>query len=169
MSAKKSALLIYAGAALVLVCFFLPWISISFLGVSFSVSGLNIALGGGSSELKELASSFGSNPLLYIVPALAVVAAVVAYVGSKKMGSKNAGILEIILGIVPLVYGIYQLYRLNQEISKTAESVAEFGIKMSIWNIMGIGFWGTALGFILITLGGFLMMKEGNGQPTQMT
>lgn len=167
MKTTKSALLVYAGALLVVVCFFLPWISVSFFGVSFSITGMNIASGGGSSEMKELASGFSSNPLLYIVPVLAIVAAVVAYVGSKKMGSKNAGILEIILGVVPLVYGIYQLYQANQELAKATKDAAELGLKMNIWNMIGIGLWGTGLGFVLVIVGGFLMMKESGSQPAQ--
>jgi len=178
MSKNKSALLVYAGALLVVLCFFLPWISVSFMGVSFSVSGMTAASGSGASGMEGLGSSMGSSPLLYLVPVLGVVAAALAYVGVKKMGSKNVGILEIILGGVPLVYGIFKLMQANQELSKTSKALSDLGslggtgagteMSLNIMNMIGIGLWGTGLGFVLIIVGGVMMLKE-TGQPAQPT
>jgi len=160
MSKNKSALLIYAGAVLVVLCFFLPWISISFLGISLSVSGINLASGSGAEGMKELSSGLGSSTLLYMIPALAFVSVIVASLGSKKMGSKNAGITGIISGIIPLAYWGYILMKVNQSLSEASKGAAELGIKMGLMNVVGIGFWGTGLGLILIVVGGLLMLKD---------
>lgn len=166
MKTKKSAILVYLGAAIVLLCFFLPWISISFFGMSFSVSGMQIASGSGSSGLKNFSSGIGSNTLLFLVPALAVVSIIVAAIGSKKLGSKNTGLAEIISGGIPLLYWAYILMKLSQSLGEASKGTEEFGMKLSLMNVMGIGFWGTAVGLILIIVGGIMGLKGGNQVET---
>lgn len=164
---KTSAILMYVGAALVVLCFFLPWISVSFLGVSMSVSGLNIATGGGTSGVSEMAGGIGSSMLVWIVPLLGVVAAVLGYFGEKQFGSKITGITAVVLGVAPLVYGIYKMIQLNNQLNEAMSSASDLlgslgggSTSMSLTSLIGMGLWGTGLGFVLIVAGGVMMIMD---------
>ncbi len=153
MKTKKTAL-VYIGALIIIVCFFLPWISISIMGFSFSVSGITFASGGGSSSL-----GFEANRAFYIVPLLAVILVFIAVLGRKKIGLKNTGVVLMISSAVLIIYGVYKVIQFNKKFIESMEGLSQSLGKMSIMNIIGIGFWGTFIGFGLIFIGGLMLFK----------
>ena len=165
MDSKKATLVAYAGAALAVVCFFLPWISISFFGASFSVTGQTIASGGGS-DMASLGETFAGGSFLYLFPVVGVLAALAVAMGKEKLGSKNTSMAVMVMGLVAVAYWLYLMFAWNGEFSKTMQDAAAYGFDMSFWSILGLGFWGTGVGSVLLAVAGFLMMGK---KPSQQT
>lgn len=174
----KGKFLIYIGAAVVIICFFLPWFS--FMG--FELSGFSIP------QMSEQATIFGVTEttsakvyLVYLVPLLALVCAGLAFMTSKsKKSSRNIGLVEIVLGALPILYGIYKYIQTDRAMKKAMEETTKSleGIEdslsnmatgmMNFSNYIGMGLWGTGLGFLLIIIGGVIMMGEKQAEKPEI-
>ena len=89
-------------AAFVLLCFFLPWVELSCLGIRDSVSGYDLARSG--------------DRLLWIVPALMLIIIIVGL--SRPLWEK----LPAVLGLAMTVGGSISAYVIYQERSSTNNS-----------------------------------------------
>ncbi|NIP31978.1 MAG: hypothetical protein GTN59_16025 [Candidatus Dadabacteria bacterium] len=163
----KGKILVYIGAAIVIICFFLPWLNFPGVENIISKSGFQI-----DKNVVSLGASTSSNRVyfVYIIPILALLSAGLVFFYSKfEKNIKSIGLAEIILGILPLIFGIYLWLEVNRIEKETAKIFEEIGSEFKTGISIGIGLWGTVLGFLLIIIGGVVMMvgkpKEASEPP----
>ncbi len=154
----KGKVFIYIGAVLVIICFFLPWLNFAGAENIISKSGFQI-----DKNVVSLGASASSNRvyLVYIIPILALLSAGLVFFYSKsKKNIKSIGLVEIVLGILPLIFGIYLWLKISRAVKETAKIIEEIGTEFKTGISVGIGLWGTALGFLLIIIGGIMLVLE---------
>lgn len=106
-----------AAAALVLLCFFFPWIELNLLLASVNISGFQLATGHGPAG-----ANFPGIPSLLLVPlsmvgVLVLIAACFFHSGAAT--KTIAGLLLVAGGISALVI-LYQYFNLNQQFNQDA-------------------------------------------------
>ena len=140
-----------SGAALVILCFFLPWILVSCGGQTTRISGWDLATGA------EIRSGFMSQPVesqpglfLVLLAGLGVIA--LAYFAYKRCRLRKVtdGFGLIVLGAIPLA-----ILLLNFVGAK--EAAAKEGIYYIDFQL---GLWGTIIGFMIVIVGGVLNLRE---------
>ncbi len=161
------------GGALAIICFFLPWVSVScksegLTGTNLKVDGSGYEIATGSygelnsanSAAKNIQSMFGSSydledlgitkyPMLFIVPLLGIVG-LLAYTEDRSM-IKAAGISGVV-GILILLFIFIKVIELRGQI----ESNTYGYVKVS----QQIGYWGEWIGMLAMTATGYLTWKN---------
>lgn len=139
-----------SGAALVILCFFMPWILVSCGGQTAKVNGWDLASG------TVVGSGFAAQqiegkPILFLVLLAAFGVLYLAYTAFKR-GSLTPmmdGYGLIALGAVPLLI-------LFISFSGVKDQAAQQGIYVEFQ----VGLWGTVLGYIAAVAGGVLNLRE---------
>jgi uncharacterized membrane protein len=136
--------IVLAGSALLLVvAFFLPWVNAG----PASPSGMGIA--GQPGALQPLGlDGVGVAPLLYLVPALGLLALALAFVRGPASGPAGAG--AGLLGFVLLVVFLLQL---NQA-PVIVDAVTNGGTPLPF---LGVGIWLSLVCVIAISVGGMML------------
>jgi hypothetical protein len=105
-----------AAAALVLLCFFFPWVELNLLLASTNLTGFQLATGSGPAGAK-----FGGVPSLLLVPLsmlLALVIGLVAGLGNGSQAGTKVSKFLLITGLVSAAIILYQYLTLNQELNQ---------------------------------------------------
>ena len=138
-------------AALIIVCFFLPWVMVSCSGQQLAeFSGWELATG------PEINTGFGveradATPTAFLIPLFAIAILVLAWRSSQKQhlsGVDRYGL--IVLGALPLILMWIQFLGAQSE-------AASQGFRME----SRIGWWGTVIGLLGIAAGGAINWKGG--------
>lgn len=145
-----------SGIALVILCFFLPWVLVSCGGMQFRLTGSDLAFG------REMSGTVSEhNALLLVVPVGAVLALVLMLASWQRNALHRGldGILTLLCGLVPIPVMLLTLNSLMKP------SVEMQGINMGDLGglytySMEIGFWGTILGLLLISAGGVMNLFD---------
>jgi hypothetical protein len=144
---NQKSLLTPAGAALALICFFLPWAKIECMGVSKNISG----------------SEIGGAVWLVFAAALAVLAAFY-YFRSINNIEKSKPIIAV-AAIVALVVMAWKYVSLLQGIKTEMGTITAKDLNMKI----GIGAIGSSLGFLLVLFGlSSLVNSQETASPTAL-
>lgn len=157
---KPKRLISLPAALVVVFCFFLPWISVSCSGQELvRFTGMDLASG------RVINPGFGVEPqriggdaLLYLVPVVAVVAALLALAGASTR-SKGPGVGQLLAGVVGLGIMMMKWLTMNDEAASFAGN-AGLGMGNMFEVSIRIGVWGTLLGLIGIVLGGMIGVSE---------
>lgn len=154
------------GGLTVLVCFFLPWITVSCsvnLGANknfgYGISGFEIA--SGSYPILEIPKEFKSSlfymgseqgysdiepyPLLALIPVMGLIG----------LFSLNGRLSGTILAIISGIFGILGILAFTLMIVYTNSKISVVGFRMEFQS----GVWGTWIGFAWQTLCGILTVK----------
>lgn len=139
-----------SGAALAILCFFMPWILVSCGGQTTKVNGWDLAsgtvIGSGFS-----AQQIEGKPILFLVLLAALGVLALAYFAFKR-GSLTPvmdGYGLIALGAVPLLI-LFILF------SGAKDQAAQQGVYLEYQ----IGLWGVVIGYIAAIAGGVLNLRE---------
>lgn len=138
------------GAAVAVVCFFLPWILVSCGGQSVgSFSGWELAAGttvrAGFSQ-----QNVPGSPLLFLVLLAGLAALAVVYYAWKRGNATPTDSYALIgLGALPLVILFLQF-------SQSQSQAAQLGMKVDFQ----IGLWGVILGYIAVIVGGAIDLQR---------
>lgn len=143
--------MITVGALVVLVGFFLPWVSSRGLGISETISGMKIA------------EDFG---WLYLHPLLMLVSLALVYFtqGAPKITKILMARWQIVIGSIFAFKGIFGIIAGSKIISGLEDLAGAFGGfgrgAMGVDINIGIGWWLLTLGAIAILVGAFRIQKE---------
>jgi hypothetical protein len=142
---SKSALSNGGGAALVLVCFFLPWISVSVssIGIKVLFSGYDLVAGITIGPLRLVAE-----PILY----LTLLAALACLFGAFLL--YRISITPSFYGLVSVACGVAGLIPLALMASRIPTKLPGVDIAPEI------GAFGTIVGLLLMLGGGIVQMRE---------
>jgi len=139
-----------SGAALAILCFFMPWILVSCGGQSAKVSGWDLASG------TVVGSGFAAQqiegkPIVFLVLLAAIGVLALAYFAFKRGSLTPAmdGYGLIVLSAVPLLILFIQF-------SSAKDQAAQQGIYIEY----EIGLWGVVIGYIAAIVGGVLNLRE---------
>jgi uncharacterized membrane protein len=114
-----------------------------------SFSGWDLAAGTKIETFLGSYEALPGEPILFFIPFVALVVLSLAYrYWKKKQLAKIDGIGVILLGLLPL--GLLLFF------SDAKAEVAREGITLKYL----IGVWGTIIGYIAVTIGGFLNMQK---------
>jgi len=126
-------------AAFVLLCFFLPWVELSCLGVRDSVSGYDLARSG--------------DRLLWIIPLLMLC--IIGFALSRTIAEKWPGIVAVVM----TVGGSISAYVMFHERSSTNSSPRLIATQ---WTLF---FWLGFLACVAIVIGGFAFYVRRSRSP----
>lgn len=130
-----------SGAALAILCFFLPWILVSCGGQQVKLSGWELSAGtsvGGQ--------PIEGKPILFLVPIAGIAVIALAYLAYKRgmlTGLDGYGLVG--LGALPLIVLLAQF-------SGTQEQASQQGYTFEYQ----FGLWGVIIGYIGVIVGGVL-------------
>ncbi|MCO5187094.1 MAG: FHA domain-containing protein [Anaerolineae bacterium] len=157
-------------AAVLLLCFFLPWIAVSCEGLSVAeFSGYDLASGAGdllnSPEVTDLGLEVQSNLslVLYAIPVIAVIIVIVVILAFSTIDESRAGLITIILGVLGLL--VMAGFFLWWQNTRGQLQLDELGYLVDLDG--RIGFWGSLAGLIVTVIGGAIMYSQGR-QPEQI-
>jgi hypothetical protein len=137
------------GIAIVLVCFFLPWVLQSCGSApAQEYSGWELAIGDPAAG-----DGYNGNPLIFLAPVAAII------VGAMAFRAMGRGVISIWDGIVPAGLGGLVLIFLY---SQFGGPVAEGSTRQILY-----GLWGTVIGWLLILVGGVLNLLGANKAPNK--
>jgi len=127
-----------SGAALVLVCFFLPWVTVSCEGQRIaSLSGFDLAQG--------VAGGVNAQPALYLVIVAAILSlGVLAYTYQRNYSTTATAVTQLLLALI----GFAPLLKVYLDL----QSQSQRGALVSVDAQLGL--WGTMLGLVMIAVGG---------------
>lgn len=150
-----------SAAAVGVICFFLPWIEVSCMGIRKTASGLQLASDANMPEI-----------WLFVIAMLAAVGIGLLKIMSKLQSNsleKLFSLGTISAGILPLAILLFEWLRFSNEISniKGSDSYG-FGRLMgsAIENTVSYQFGGIlgALCSLAVTIGGLLHLRDSRGQ-----
>jgi hypothetical protein len=139
-----------SGAALAILCFFLPWILVSCGNETVKVNGWNLAAGTTIGQ-GLFAQRVEGRPILFLVLLAAFVVIALAYFAYKRgtLTPTMDGYGLIGLGALPLLI-------LFISFSGVKDQAAQQGVLVEFQ----IGLWGAVLGYLAAIAGGILNLKE---------
>lgn len=143
------------GAFLVLIAFFLPWISVSCLGTTVELSGMDLATG--FPEL-DLSGDF----LYWLIPLVAIISLVIAALTMRDDSmEKNTALGHTVLGLAGLILLGGQWFRIRGSLSEldTGFDILTEEILSSVVDV-GYGGWLTVIGLLIMLIGGVLSYLE---------
>jgi hypothetical protein len=130
-----------AAVLLTLVCFFLPWITVSCNGSPMiTVTGYDMAAG---VDLGELGGRTDSDPLLFVIPAVALIAGWFLLANGSPRGR---GTIQFLGGVAGLVILGLKWFALQDNESSVDPELVRVDIEY--------GAWGTIIGLALLILTG---------------
>ncbi len=160
---KPSQLISRPVGILIVILFFLPWITISCGAQPISLSGYDLASGTISDEslrssIESQSRSTGQSigePMLFLIPLAGILAVVAAF----RLSLAQAKIVYIVAGGLGLLAQILKYLDIQSNLSDLEKQ----GISSSILNFE-IAWWLTAAGLIAIIFAGYQAHKdEGQG------
>jgi len=153
-----------SGALLVIVCFFLPWITFSCGSYSVSYTGHDVVTAS-DSELQQvvqgLADALTGRSLLWVSLAAAILIFVLMLI--PRISEANGCILRgiiiavIAVGVLPIGY----LYLALQNFLRAYRRTASWPLAVETQ----IGFWGTLVGYGLIFIGLIVQGQQNSAEP----
>lgn len=138
------------GAALTLLAFFLPWLSVSCQGTTLAEgSGYEIASGSFFEQLSMGAGESDSYFILFLIPAIAILAVILVLLTMRDnaLEKKTAG-GHILLGMIGLSAPVV-IWLQNRS--------SDMGMLTIEWEY---GFWLTIVGLLIMIVGGILSYME---------
>jgi hypothetical protein len=137
------------GVAIVLVCFFLPWVLQSCGSApAQEYSGWQLAMGDPAA-----ADGYNGNPLIFLAPVAALIVAAMTVVSISR------GSVTILDGIVPTGLSALVLLFLFSQFGNT---VPEGSTRQILY-----GLWGTAIGWLVILVGGIVNFVDSRKMPAK--
>jgi len=138
------------GAALVILCFFMPWLFVSCSGQTAEISGLELA-SGATINFGFTAQQLDGQPILFLVLLAAFGVLALAYFAFKRgsLTQNMDGYGVVALGAVPLLIMFSQF-------SGFKSQAAQQGIYVEYQ----FGLWGVVIGYIAVIAGGVLNLRE---------
>ena len=130
-NSSKSGLLVWlspAGAILILICFFLPWLEVSCSGKKIIGSGLTFA---------QKAAP------LWLIPAFAILVLLLSVWYWKGLSLNWFKILSVILAVLGILMLVFTYISIEQKLSG-------FVVKRITSHQIKSGIIGTAIGFLLV-------------------
>ncbi|MBV6396883.1 MAG: hypothetical protein HFACDABA_02485 [Anaerolineales bacterium] len=139
-----------SGAALAILCFFLPWIMVSCGGQTTKVSGWELAAGKTIGQ-GFYAQQMEGKPILFLALLAAFGVLYLAYAAFKRgsLVPTMDGYGLIALGGLPLLILLIQF-------SGAKDQAAQQGIYLEYQ----VGLWGVVIGYIAAIAGGVLNLRE---------
>ena len=148
--------LIGPSAAVVIVCFFLPWMLVSCNNQPvMTLSGWQMAVGVEQQTLLGSEQVVEPDPILFLTPLAAIGCLVLVYLiwtNGTSRGYAIAGIVMAVAGLLPVVLK-YLVIR-----SRTQEAEGIFTVEVQY------GLWGTVLALGAIFIGGLLDLAQSGRQ-----
>ncbi|MBN2302850.1 MAG: hypothetical protein JXQ72_00135 [Anaerolineae bacterium] len=139
-------------AIIVIIAFFMPWVTVSCEGYSDTVSGYDLTQSQSEEDVEEEGDIW-----LWIIPIVAAVVAGVVWARFQRdFDSKQAALIYIGAGIVGLIAQIMEYLDIHSSVEDAREQIGEV-----IDVTYKIGWWLTALGLIAFVVSGFLQNEEG--------
>ena len=139
-----------SGAALAILCFFMPWILVSCGGQTTKVNGWDLAsgtvIGSGFS-----AQQIEGKPILFLVLLAALGVLAFAYFAFKRRS-----FTPVIAGYGRIALGAFTLLVLFISFSGAKDQAAQQGVYLEYQ----IGLWGVVIGYIAAIAGGVLTLRE---------
>jgi len=130
-------LLSLAGAILIMICFFLPWLKVKVVVKSMYLSGL---------ELGQ------ESTILWMVPLLALLVGSISFIGIRTKKINLNRVLLIAFSSIGTLFILVILFSISKEMNS--------GIKKITGYKFQNGIWGTLLGFIIGILGAFFIKPK---------
>jgi hypothetical protein len=139
-----------SGAALAILCFFMPWMLVSCSGQTATLSGWELAAGtsvGGGFYAQQMEG----NPILFLAPLAALGVIAIAYLAYKRgtLTPNSDGYAVIVLGALPLLIFLTSFSGVE---AKAAQQGAYVEFQF--------GFWGAVIGYLAVVAGGVLNLRE---------
>lgn len=144
-----------SGAGTALLCFFLPWITVSCQGMplSFSFSGWALAVGTTIEKQR-----IPGEPILFLVLLGAIALIPLSLLGSGRGRDevRNLAIARAVASAAPTVLLLYKSAQWNNEVQRQAGGLLRLDFQP--WFFL------TILAFIVAGVGGFLELRERRGR-----
>lgn len=139
-----------SGAALAILCFFMPWLLVSCGGQTAKVSGWDLAAGT-TVGVGFSAQQIPGKPILFLVLLAALGVIVLAYLAYKRgaLKPKMDGYGLIGLGALALLILFISF-----------SGAKEQGAQQGIYVDFEFGLWGAVLGYLATIVGGVLNLRE---------
>lgn len=137
------------GAAVAILCFFLPWVLVSCGDLQVKMSGWQLAAGTTIGE-GYFAQQIPGKPILFLVFLAGLGVLALAYLAYKR------GMLTPIDGYGLIGLGALPLLILLAQFSGSKEQAARQGVYFEYQ----FGLWGVVVGYIAAIVGGVLNLKE---------
>jgi hypothetical protein len=134
----SSRRVVVSASAFVCICFFLPWVQLSCVGLRDSASGYDLARGGSS--------------LLWLVPVVMLAVIVFGLIGVWKH-------FAFLFGLVSTVGGTVSAYLMYREYSRTDRTSAVLGAQWTPWFWLGI------VASIVVAAGAFVFYFRRSRSP----
>jgi hypothetical protein len=148
-----------AGACVALICFFLPWVLVSFVGQSFTeFSGWQLA-SGATLTFYFQSHDVPAMPILFVIPLLAIGAMVVALLARQRaflgrlpddLDMIGGGVISLLILFIGFLYS-QQQFASNPSLQPLIGSLLSFEYR--------IGLYGVALGNLAIIVGSVLNLR----------
>ncbi len=150
-------------AVIVLLAFFMPWITIScnsgFGGVEETFSGYDLTQDQSNDDVEE-----EGDVALWLIPIAAlVVLGAFATRFNGQIEEKLAGLVYIIAGGIGLAIQFLKYLALRSDMQDAEEAVGEGMVELSY----KYGWWLTALGLIAIIVAGFIHRQQPASPPSR--
>lgn len=149
---KISALL----ATVVIVGFFMPWVSVSCIGSEMvTFSGYQIAAGGDVPTVWGPVDMGSGSPVLFLTPLAAIVILVIFYVGvvRGRIGVP-AAITQMVLAASGLLSVLVVVAQVRADFDLGPDALIQFGVRTLY------GFLATVFGLIGVIVGGLLAIPD---------
>lgn len=139
-------------AALIILCFFLPWALISCEGQPMAeLSGWELAAGT-TVDMGLGAQRVEGRPLFFVIPAAAGVVIALAYLAQQRKKLTGADMVGVVAaGIIPIVILLIEFSRMKEETA---------GEGMTVDFLVGL--WGVGIGLVGLIIGGLLNTPRNN-------
>lgn len=139
-----------SGAALAILCFFLPWMLGSCGGQTVTLSGWEMAAGTRVGQGFFVQQMEGT-PILFLILLAAFCVIYLAYTAYNR-----GSLIPIMDGYGPIALGVIPLLILLITFSGVKEQAAQQGIYVEFQ----FGLWGSVLGYLAAIAGGVLNLRE---------
>jgi len=158
-NARRSLKELIAGPAgmIVLLAFFMPWISVSCQGAAYEVSfsGYELTQDQSQDDIEE-----SGDPWLFVIPIAGVVALVAAWMRySRQLEQAVASKIYILAGGVGLFVQFLKYMSLHSDLKQAEEQIGPGLVVLSY----EYGWWLTALCLVAMIVAGFLAVEEQSG------
>lgn len=149
----------FQGALLALICFFLPWVTVSCGDRTSTLSGLKMAFGGTVETNQGPEQRDPDVFMLFVFLCGIILLLLVIFAWVRSVQSRGLSIALIALSGISLL--ILALRYMNQQTDTTGD--------VPIYVTYHAGFWGTVIGYLLGLVGGVLDLVVRPSKPADLS
>lgn len=146
---QKSSLISRPAAILLIVCFFLPWLTVSCSGTEISVTGYELATGIDEAQNYSAAEQNSGDASYFLIPALGVIA-----LGASIAGLAVARVVYFACGGIGLAFFAWKMIDLQSQISEVRREGYVINVDYEF------GWWLAIASLVALIIAGMLVKSD---------